>query len=131
MIARNVFKERPPFLELNSSFFRLVSSLEAFNSKPKRVSFSALAFQPTEIPITLKNGSSRTKFDYYQNYFLICGFHNHSFLAHRSWKFVPTATRAHGAAVATNRAPLQFEDRSKRIHPVTLSKSISLSFHGC
>jgi hypothetical protein len=71
MIARNVFKERPPFLELNSSFFRLVSSLEAFNSKPKRVSFSALAFQPTEIPITLKNGSSRTKFDYYQNYFLI------------------------------------------------------------
>jgi hypothetical protein len=58
------------FQKLNSFIFRFVSSLEAFNYKQMRVSFSPMTFQSSELPITQINGSSRTELNYYQNYFL-------------------------------------------------------------
>ena len=49
------------------------SDLEAFSHNPTDGSFTALAFQPTVLPIIWSNGSSRTKLDYCRNIFSSVG----------------------------------------------------------
>ena len=50
-----------------SLFYSMDSDLEAFSHYPTDVSFAALPFQATALPNIWSNGSSRTKFDYYNN----------------------------------------------------------------